>query len=523
MRRVGPTASGAIANLAAQGLPFVLLIAVTPILLRILGREQYGALVLFNLVPQIAGQLDLGIVTAATRGFAQYSARGDRDGAMRLFREALLLLIGWGIALGFVFHVGHPWIAAALKLDTIVDDRSAIYLAAALAVPVALANSATLVPLKALERYGRAACIQVAAGVVYWITAATWASTGGTLTQLVTLGTATVAVTTVVLFVAARAAPPARAASSDLVVEVAAHAAGGAVLAADAAPARFLLRPFIGLGAGAFVAQASSLATYHADKLLVSALISPAAAGAYTICTSVANKVLLVVAAGATYTFPRSTRMQAEGGLDAVAATFTSATRLSMLVAVTVGTALIALAPAFLEVWVGADFARDYGTALRLLGFGYVLAASSVVASNVAVGIGQVRIPALFALFGGALTLSAVGVLAPRYGATGAAAAAAIGMAQALVFNDVLARQLGPTARRASWPLLWRLAVTALPVGALAAVASRMVVGWWSLGAVGAAAGAMVLLLWFATFANADERTLVHRFLVRKPHAPHHH
>ena len=82
MKRAGGTASGAVANLAAQGIPFVVLIVVTPILLDELGRERYGALVLFNLVPQIAGQLDLGIVTAATRGFAQYSARRDRSGAM---------------------------------------------------------------------------------------------------------------------------------------------------------------------------------------------------------------------------------------------------------------------------------------------------------------------------------------------------------------------------------------------------------------------------------------------------------
>ena len=58
MKRFGRTITGALSNLAAQGLPFLLLIFVTPILLRSLGREQYGALILFNLLPQIAGQLE---------------------------------------------------------------------------------------------------------------------------------------------------------------------------------------------------------------------------------------------------------------------------------------------------------------------------------------------------------------------------------------------------------------------------------------------------------------------------------
>ena len=139
-------------NLAAQGIPFLLLLVVTPVLLVALGRERYGALILFNLIPQIAGQLDLGFATAATRGFAHYSARGDRDAALRLFREAFVLLSLWGTVLAIAFYLSRATIARALKLDTIVDADSWIYLSAAIAIPVALANAATLVPLRALER-----------------------------------------------------------------------------------------------------------------------------------------------------------------------------------------------------------------------------------------------------------------------------------------------------------------------------------------------------------------------------------
>ena len=510
----GRTASGAVANLAAQGIPFVVLIVVTPILLRAMGREQYGALVLFNLVPQIAGQLDLGLVTAATRGFAQYSARRDGIGAMRLFHEAFVLLVGWGVLLGLAYLAAHAPIARALNLDAVVGDGTAIWIASAFAMPIALANSATLIPLKALERYGQAAGIQVTAGVVYWAAAATLATHGVSLTSLVLLGTATVAATTVALFVAGRDVPSETSPGTDVDERSAATLRSGL-------RSGLLLRPFIPQGLGAFVAQSSSLATYHADKLLVSALVSPAAAGAYAICVSVANKILLVVAAGATFTFPRSTRLQAEGDVAAIAATFDRATRLSMVVAVAIAAPLVALAPAFLAIWVGASFAQDYGTTLRLLAVGYVFAAASVVASNVAVGIGEVRIPALFALLGGALTLVAVTILAPRHGAAGAAAAAALGMTQALVFNDVIARRLGPAARGASWPLLWKLLVVATPSVVVAAALASFVTGWWTLLSLGLAAGAIVPSLWFVTFADADERTLLQRLLTRTDAAPH--
>lgn len=518
MKRLGGTASGALANLAAQGVPFLLLLIVTPILLHALGREAYGALILFNLVPQIAGQLDLGLSTAATRGFAQYSARADRKSAMRLFREAFMFLTLWGVLLGAAFYLFHAAIGHTLKLDATVGDQSLVYLSAAINVLLALINAATLVPLRALERYGRAAQIQVMGGIAYWIACTVLATRGATLTQLVALGTVSVALTTFAQFLAAherRSLPSGRAPMDSPGRVRSAENSAPALASASVPTERFLLRPFIAFGAGAFVAQASSLATYHADKLLISALISPGAAGAYAICTSIANKILLVVAASATYTFPRTTRMQAEGDLASVASTFASATRLSMVFATCVAVPLIALAPAFLEVWIGPEFATEHALTLQLLALGYAIAASSVVASNVAIGIGDVRTPAVFAVMGGTVTLLAVLLLAPRYGAAGAAAAAVIGMTQATLFNDLIARRLGPLARSASWPLLWRLAMIGIPVAVLASLASAIARGWISIVVIGAAAAGGFLLLWLSTFGRGYWRLVLRRFLIK--------
>ncbi len=519
MKWLGGTTSGALANLAAQGLPFVLLLLVTPILLHALGREQYGALVLFNLVPQIAGQLDLGISTAATRGFAQYSARADRLRAMRLFRESAVLLVAWGLVLGGIYYLFHESIANALKLDSVVGDESVIFIVSALTVPLALANGAALIPLRALERYGAAARIQVMGGIAYWIVCAWWALRGSSLTQLVALGSTAVAVTTLALFLSLKReldrAADARVPSA---IDQPDDGAVGPLPTTG-----FLLRPFMPVGAGAFVAQASSLATYHADKLLVSALLSPPAAGAYAICTSIANKMLLVIAACATYTFPRSARMHAEGDLSAIAATFVIASRLSMVLATAMAVPLIALAPAFLTVWLGREFAGEHATTLALLSLGYAIAASSVVSSNVAIGIGEVRMPAFFAMVGGVVTLVAVALLAPRYGAAGAACAAVIGMTQALAFNGLLAKRLGPASREASWNLVWQLVLVGVPVAVAFSFANPYVQGWITLGTTGAVCAALFLALWLLTFGRDHERVLVDRFILKARNVPHGH
>jgi O-antigen/teichoic acid export membrane protein len=505
MKLINRTTSGAMANLGAQAVPFVLLMLVTPVLLKSLGREQYGALVLFNLIPQIAGQLDLGIATAATRGFAQYSAKTESHRARRLFREALTLLAAWGALLGAAFFALHVEIAAALNFGEVVDAHSLIYVAAAISIPLALMNVAALVPLRALERYGSAARIQIVGGVLYWSICAFWANRGGTLVAFVMLGTATVVLTTIALFVAAREsmATTATLESSSL------DAHPKAAIAAS--NEGFLLGPYLGVGAGAFIAQASSLATFHADKLLVSALVSPAAAGAYTICANIANKILLVIASAATFTFPRAAHLHASGDLAGLAAIYRDTARICATLAACAVVPIVGLAHAFLNLWLGEAFGDQYAIVLQLLAAGYTLAACSVVSANVAMGIGNARMPATFAALGGCLTIGALVVLTPPYGIVGAAFAALIGMSQAVVFNALIARRLGKAAMEASWPLLVRLLIVAAPLALLIASLQSTIDSWPRLVVVGIAASFVFPVVWCMTFGRKHEWPIIKR------------
>ncbi len=518
MKRLSGTTLGVLANLAAQGFPSLLLLFVTPILLRSLGREVFGALILFSLVPTIAAQLDLGIVTASTRAYAQFTAHGDHRGARRVMREALAILCAWGLLLAVALFLARHAIADGLQLVDVTRGHMAVFVAAAISIPLALINACALIPLRALEQYGRAAGIQIVSGISHWTLYAISAYHGATLTQLVLLGAIIVAMTSIALFATARryarssqTAPVSRS-DAPRVVDAALTIDG---VAQDRAGGALRLRPFFGVGTGAFIAQASSLATYHADKFLISAMISPAAAGAYAICANIANKILQVVMAGATYTFPRVARLHAVGDIEAVTLTFVTATRFALVIAVVIAVPVIALAPAFLRIWIGADFASSYAPVLQLLTAGFAINASSVVASNVAIGIGEARMPAIFATLGGLVTIVALSLLAPRYGANGAALAAVIGMSQALIFNDVIAHKLGASARTASWPLVLRLLIVALPVGLLAAAMSSVVQGWLSLIALAGAASLLFLGTWLVSFGRTEERVVL-EVLIRR-------
>ncbi len=519
VKRPNRTAAGAIANLAAQGIPFIALIVSTPILLRALGREPYGALVLFNLIPQIAGQLDLGLSTAATRGFAQYSAHGDHAGARRVFHETLVLLIVWGLLLCLLFHLGHDVVAQALKLGETVGDDSPAWVAAALGIPLAMANAAALVPLRALERYGSAARIQVFGGTAYWLVCTTWAANGGGIADLVALSTANIALTTVALLVVGKRPSSMRTRGSDPKAASLDPRVVRPIVERQSADRdrRLLLRAFLPVGAGAFVAQVSSLATFNADKLLVSALVSPAAAGAYTICTGLANKTLLVIASAATFTFPRATQLHAAGDADSLLETYCATARLCATLAMAMLVPILGLAHAFLALWLDEAFADRYAIVLRLLAIGYALAAASVVAANVTMGLGRARIAALFAFLGGVLTIGSLVVLTPRFGIVGAAVASLIGMSQTVVFNTLVSREIGPAARRTAWPLLLRLAAVGGPVALALAAAAPLLHSWSALVSAAVAAAAVFPALWLLTFGHDHEWLLVKRVGQARP------
>jgi O-antigen/teichoic acid export membrane protein len=526
MRRIGSTLFGAVSNLLAQGIPFLLLLIVTPILIRTLGRETYGALILFNLLPQIAGQLDLGLVTAGTRAYAQYTARHQDRDAHRVIDESMLILFSWGALLaGALVAWRHP-IARVLQLDEVIHGDTWVFAVAAIAIPIALVNGAALISLRALEQYGRAARIQIIAGVAYWIACTLAATQGATLFELVMLGTFSVAATSVALFAMvwqtrARKRSLASREDPDLSVPV------DTSVVDELAPgveSRLRLRPFLSLGAGAFVAQASSLATYHTDKFLVSAVVSPAAAGAYALCANIANKILLLVASGATYTFPRAARLHAQGDHESLVRTFVVTTRFVLMIAAAFAVPLVALASPFLRTWIGSDFAAHYAPIMQLLVIGYAMNAASVVASNVAIGMGEVRLPALFALLGGTTTIVAVLVLAPVFGAAGAAGAALIGMSQAVIFSNLIASKLGHEARPASWPVQLRLVLVAVPVAVGTFYLGHLVTGWWSLLATGIVSTAVFLAIWLSTFGQQSERivldTILARVRSRAPNTP---
>lgn len=107
--------------------------------------------------------------------------------------------------------------------------------------------------------------------------------------------------------------------------------------------------------------------------------------------------------------------------------------RLQLLVTGLMITGLIIFGSSFISLWMGDDFAMSYYVALLLIVPG-IITLTQTIASTLVVVENQVKFRALLLLFSGALSLSLGVVLAPSYGALGAA----VGVCTALVLVHVI-------------------------------------------------------------------------------------
>lgn len=481
-----------LANAAGWLLPVVVALIATPWLLHELGAARFGVWAMCVLVASLLPTLDFGYGVAAIRDMAR---EADPAARRRVASELLTIGLLTGALFAAVVALGRGGIARWLNFDAAVptDEGREVLLLLAPWVALGCVNAALAAPARALERFGALAAIGITSSVALWGISIAFAVGGMKLSALMLVGIVVQAAVAVALSLLYR------------------KTAGS-----WPAPARrlhTLLRSSRFAGAS-FANSVTSLATYHADKALVSAFIGPAAAGLYTIVANVANKLLGLIASLAGVIYPRVAGHEGRGDIAATAALYAVASRIALNVTLALATLGVVLADRFLRLWLGSVVTSELVTAFRLLIVAYVIASSAVVASNVLSGRGNARRGAWFAALGGAITLCAGLLLIPRWGLVGAGLAALLGMSQAAAFDlwvrrELIASHPGLKAWRRPWHG-WAVAVVVC--GMTTWGVAHGLDGWPGLLLAAVCGSAAWAAVWFGLgFAMPEERAMVDR------------
>lgn len=474
-------------------LPLGIVFVVSPKLLHLLGAERFGVLMIALVTPLIASQLELGITSAAVRRFAGRFQVGAIDAGTTLFTLFIALLI-IGLALGTVVWAVAGPVSATLGFDETLGAAQGRELVRACAVWVAL-SLASLIPgivARAAQALVLISIVQTLSALALWGGAWALLQYGSPLIRVVELGLA-------LTFLAAGATLIAMRRQIDW-----------------SGPMRFashLLTTDARFSAGMFAAQAAGTLVNQGDRMVVAALGSPAMAGLYALCVSIANKTVAAIVAITSFVFPHVAGLQSAGQQDATIGLVHALDRAVAALLVPVLVPGLLLAGVFLRLWLG-DFATpELTTTFRILLIAFSILAVAVPISTVLVASGRSGMSAGYSWLTVAVVFGSMGFAVPRLGLIGAAVAILLGYSTSLLFAARARRTLGipPAGHRGRFWL--GLAVGCVTQVTLIATLGPRVSGWLGLLALSMVAWASFYLVRaFATLLTPEEQEFLRRF-----------
>ena len=378
-------------NYARTVLAIFIALGVTPVLVHSLGTTEYGIWALVGSVVLYLDLFNLGFGNATVKYVAEHLALGDHERVRRIIATSFLTLTVPGV---IAFAVG---IVLAFLFPDIFNLPANLETTATVLVLIVMLDLVISIPgdtfggtLIALQRYDLLNATLVSVSLlqaVGWI-------------GLVTLGFGLLGQLARYLFV--RRLIPGVSVSRRFFD-------------------RAFVRPLVTLSGWIAVTDVSAFVIGRIDTIIVGIVVSVPAAGVYAVGQKLALLAGRAVTPAVETLFPFASERGAHGDDAALVRMVRVGTRLSVTLALPAAIALITLAAPVLQVWVGSKFTHAALVVAFLSGATAVTALTDP-SLFVLRGLGEARIPALFAAAEGALNLTLSIVFGLRFGITGVAA-----------------------------------------------------------------------------------------------------
>lgn len=386
--------------------PVGMLIA-TPILIYHLGLEQFGVLVLVNALVGFSAVFNFGFGDTTLKYVSHYMKLDDQKNAAQIVGTIGLMALGAGVLIAGVVVSLTPTLVGILNIGSLPYAESTL-LAAALIMPCKMMESVYISTLRGCYRYELAGYVTAPLKVGNIVSQATLAVLGFNL-PIILLATAGIAATSVILLFGVS--------WKNL----------GNIFPSFHRRAFDDVRHFAGWS---WVQGLAGMIYANIDRLMISALLGPAALGIYGVCIQLAQQIHLGLAALAHTLFPRISMIgsevsaaDSEKGVE-LRDIYITASRMLTVIAVLAGSLLALFSYPILEVWVGEDIAKQGDFPLKLLAISFAwFAANSITTYYAMNGLGRARFQAGVSVTGAGLMLASCLVLIPAFGLAGASAA----------------------------------------------------------------------------------------------------
>lgn len=389
-------------NLIGGVIPALAALAVVPVIVRGLGAEGYGLLVLVTSILGYFALLDVNITAGSTKYVAEHQARGDAHLVNQTIGFGLLVYLAIGLVGAALLYSLSGWLAGA-----VFNVAPAQHEIAAKCLKVAalgflfgqLQIYLQSIP-QALMRYDVTSRFEVAFGLAVPLGSVVLLQAGFGLLAIVWLRVFLSLINALLLVRSIRMLLP------QLRWE---------------APQRATVRSMSSFSAYAFLSRVAALTYAHGDKLIIGAIVGMQPLAVYAVAATVGNRVLGLMYRVSAVLFPAASALAASGDEARLKAVYLKLSRYVVYVNLSALLLLGVFAEPLLRHWIGADYSLGGALVLQLVALGQFVDSLTNLPSLVNDGRGHPRTSGLFAITRAVLGLVAVYLLVGQFAIVGAA------------------------------------------------------------------------------------------------------
>lgn len=326
--------------LIGQLLPLAATFVASPFVIRSLGSEAYGVLILIGLISTYFAFADFGMVMASTRFGAEAYATGSPEQEGKVIRTAALIGISSSLFIAVPLFIFSRWIVGdLLNVPVYIQDQASLALKIS-SVAFVLSFFSNIINTPQLSRMRMDLNVLINAGFKIGMILATPVVLylgGGIVEATLVAFTATVLMMAGNIFVSGRLAPALYGTSID----------------------RRMFRPLLKFGSNLVLYSIGLLITNNLEKFILTKYVSVQSLAYYSIAFTFASMTTMFSMAMVQTLLPAFSQLLTPEKREQLTSLFTRCVRIGLIGLVPSVMILLIIARPFFTVWAGEEFGRE--------------------------------------------------------------------------------------------------------------------------------------------------------------------
>lgn len=390
-------------NLLGLGLPLIAAIFCIPVLIHELGEARFGLLTLIWAVVSYFGLFDLGLGRALTLLLSVAIAENDNKRTGSLVATSIVIMVGLGVFAGLLMaSFAHIGVGSIQAVPDPKEATNSVFMMA-LAMPAIVLTSGFRGVLEARNAFGIINAIRLPMGLFTFLGPVVVITYGSSRLDVIAgvLAAGRIVACLIHGWYAWRALPSEN---------------GGLHFR------QTLLRPLFVSGGWLTLSNMISPFMGYVDRFIIGAIVSAAAVAFYTTPQEIVTKLWIVPGALTAVLFPAFAAdiIRRDGKSKSM---FNDAVSWLFFTLLPITAFLALFASEILTLWVGADFALQSATMMKIFAFGVLINCLAHIPYTLIQSAGQPRLTALLHLIQLPFFILGLWLLTSHYGAFGAAIA----------------------------------------------------------------------------------------------------